>query len=618
MSSIPINLRDQLIEHLKVIETRTADIFMALAESLPALVKEMKESLDQSRDAIACMAESGQGGCSDGIRVTSLVEQIRTEMEQSVEQFQDMSRRDNALFTQLQHGIDQLEGISTAIAAIREDSEDMELVSLNAMTVALKAGNAGRAFSYITEELKRLANRTIALSEEISRKGADLIENFRNLEASLNDARQFQDDLVAGVRTRIASGLHELEGAVRRTVSDLRELREESMELQEPLNGMMEAIQLQDLIRQSIDHIILSLNAIRPEDQLEGPTALLDELAFSRKIPALATRLIEDVAEQIDGSVETFLELTAEAEQRLGELQTAQRSFLANNIDTGVGRTDRDGSIGTDSRTGTDTDTDEGMSLEERFQHASRMLQTLLEDLQRSVQKKEALVGRSGAITAQVEELEARFRTFTTLVTRFRSIDIASRIEVAKQEVLRRMGTSAEQMTALTRTIEEDVNRSLESTQEFIKSTSTIIDRHHAHFAAETRFVNDFSESIRTRYTALSHSRENVVRVVGGFSLFTDGFLRVFRTSKENGRQLASLADQIRSLTSNLESMQTAIDERYTEELERQELDSWTIENDRLREIIERFTIFTHKQHAGDLVGFDVETGVEAGDVTLF
>jgi len=604
MSSIPITLRDELIEHLKVIETQTADIFMALAENLPALVKEMRESLDRSRDAIACMSDADGGGCSEGIEISSLVEVIRSEMEESAERFQEMSQRDNALFTQLQNGINQLEGISAAITAIREDSENMELVSLNAMTVALKAGNAGRAFSYITEELKRLANRTIALSEEISRKGTDLIENFRNLESSLNDARAFQDELVSGVRTRIATGLQELEGAVHRTVSDLRGLREESMELQEPLNGMMEAIQLQDLIRQSIDHIILSLNAIRPEDQLAGPTALLDELAFSRQIPSLASRLIEDVAEQIDGSVRTFLDLTAEAERRLEELQSAQKSFLAANIDTG-----NTGGTGSD---------DETMTLEERFQHASQMLQTLLEDLARSVQKKEALVGRSGTITGQVEELEAQFRTFTTLVTRFRSIDIASRIEVAKQEVLRRMGTSAEQMTALTRTIEEDVNRSLESTQEFIKSTSAIIDQHHAHFTTEARFVHDFSESVRTRYDALSRSREDVVRVVGGFSLFTDGFLRMFRTSKENGRQLASLADRIRSLTSNLDGMQTAIDQRYAEELERQELDSWTIENDRLREIIERFTIFTHKQHAGDLVGFDVEEGVEAGDVTLF
>jgi methyl-accepting chemotaxis protein len=600
MNSIPISLRDQLIENLRTIATQTEDIFMVLAESLPQLVAEMKASLAQSQEAITCMDSTNRNGCDGGVEISSLVSTIRDEMEQSATTFQAMSQRDDELFSRLQNGISQLETISGSIGDIRRDSEDMELVSLNAMTVALKAGTAGRAFSYITEELKRLANRTIGLSEEISKRGGELIENFQHLENSLDDARTFQGDLVAGVQNRIATGLDELDTAVQTTVSNLTELREESAELQRPVNGMMEAIQLQDLIRQSIDHIILALEAIKPESDLVTDTALLDELAFTRQIPALASRLIDDVAEQIDGSVNTFLSLTTEAEQKLSELQAAQHSFLNGNSGP--------------ASTSPASDT----SLDARFRHASQMLQTLLDDLEHNIKKKESLVSRSGAITKEVEELESQFKTFTTLVNRFHSIDVASRIEVAKQEVLRQMGTSAEQMTTLTQTIETDVNRSLEATQEFIKSTSVIIERHHAHFQEENRFVHDFSSSIRDRYQALADSRQAVIQVVGGFSLFTDGFVDVFATSTNNGRRLSALSDRIRGLKSDLSRMQDAIDRRYDDELAAQGIDSWTIENDRLKEIIERFTIFTHKQQAGDLVGLNVEQGVEAGDITMF
>ena len=477
MNSIPISLRDQLIENLKTIETQTQDIFMVLAESLPQLVAEMKASLAQSQGAITCMDSTSRNGCDGGIEISSLVATIRAEMEQSAATFQTMSHRDDELFTRLQNGISQLETISDSITDIRQDSEDMELVSLNAMTVALKAGNAGRAFSYITEELKRLANRTIGLSEEISKRGGELIENFRHLEQALDDARTFQSDLVAGVQNRIASGLDELDTAVQTTVSELTKLREESTELQRPVNGMMEAIQLQDLIRQSIDHIILALEAIKPESDLVTDSALLDELSFTRQIPGLASRLIDDVAEQIDGSVETFLSLTREAEQKLSELQAAQQSFVGDSAPVSDPRS---------------PDAGDDTSLDGRFRHASQMLQTLLDDLEHNIKKKESLVSRSGAITKEVEELESQFKTFTTLVNRFHSIDVASRIEVAKQEVLRQMGTSAEQMTTLTRTIESDVNRSLEATQEFIKSTSVIIERHHAHFQEENQVCPRF------------------------------------------------------------------------------------------------------------------------------
>lgn len=604
MSSNPISLRDQLVSNLRSIESQTQEIFMALAESLPQLVTEMKKSLSQSYDAINCMDSSSTTDCGGGIEISALVGEIRREMEHSTERFTEMSERDSELFERLQVGIDQLETIASAIADIRGDSEDMELVSLNAMTVALKAGNAGRAFSYITEELKRLANRTIDLSEEITSRGNNLITNFRGLEEILEDARTFQSHLVDSAQNRIDEGLSELETAVQRTIADLKELREESSQLQEPVNGMMEAIQLQDLIRQSIDHIIIALDAMQPEDDLPTETARLDELSFMRQIPGLASRLIDDVAEQIDASVSTFLSLTSDAETKLAELEHAQRSFLASNVETGVytGEHKEEGAV----------------TLDERFHHASEMLQTLLNDLEQNIKKKESLVIRSGSITKEVQELESQFQTFTTLVNRFHSIDIASRIEVAKQVVLRQMGSSAEQMTALTRTIEKDVHRSLEATQEFIKSTSAIIDKHHIHFEEENRLVQSISESIRRRYRSLAESREAIVRVVSGFSLFTNGFVKVFQTSKENGTRLASLSSGIRDLKTELEQIQTVIDARYNEELHDQGLSSWSIENDRLRSIIERFTIFTHKQHAGDMVGFEIEEGVEAGDVTLF
>ena len=43
------------------------------------------------------------------------------------------------------------------------------------MTVALKSGGAGKAFSVITDELKRLSTSTIALTESITARGRELM-----------------------------------------------------------------------------------------------------------------------------------------------------------------------------------------------------------------------------------------------------------------------------------------------------------------------------------------------------------------------------------------------------------------------------------------------------------
>ena len=603
MSSIPLSLRDELIAALRDTAQQTEDTFLVLAESLPKLVSEMNRSIARSESAIECM-DSGSNRCSDGLQITSLLDETRQEMETRSNQFHAMSESDRELFTQLQTGIEQLHTISASIDRIRMDSEDMELVSLNAMTVALKAGNAGRAFSYITEELKRLANRTITLAESISTRGHDLLHAFQELEQSLNDAREFQGALIESFQTRIFSSFDDFRGAVQATVDGLRTLHDESRALRDPVNGMMEAIQLQDLIRQSIDHIVLALEAIKPEESLTDADDLLDELAFLRQIPGLAVSLIEDVASQIDDSVATFMQLIEQAEGKRERLERDRRTFVEGQHSH---RAD-----------GSDADADQPQSLDERFVQATALLQDLLADLDRNVQKKGVLVDRSTTITTDVEALEDQFRSFNTLVTRFHSIDIASRIEVAKQEVLRSMGTTSNEMNALTKQIERDVEESLEATQVFIKTTSSVIGEHQQHFHAQQRFVEQFSESIRARYRDLESSRDDVMQVVRDFSLFTDGFHRVFNESKANGARLSELSQALRNLKGQLHTMQEAIEDRYRTELAQQGLDDWMIGNDRLQEIIQRFTIFAHKQRASELAGFDVEAGVGAGEVTLF
>ncbi|HKK48465.1 MAG TPA: hypothetical protein VJ932_05175 [Alkalispirochaeta sp.] len=594
MSSIPLSLRDELIRALRDTEEHTERIFMVLAERLPALVSEMKRSLARSQSAVADTA-GDDANSGRTLQITSLLEETRGIMEESTHQFRAMSESDQALFEQLQTGIGQLHTIADSIGAIRMDSEDMELVSLNAMTVALKAGSAGRAFSYITDELKRLANRTIVLAESISGRGHALLEAFQELEQTLDDARQFQTTLIESFQSRIFSTFDDFSSAVRETMNGLRRLHEESYQLQDPVNGMMEAIQLQDLIRQSIDHIILALEAIQPEDELTDDDDVLDELAFVRRIPDLAVSLIEDVAQQIDNSVETFSQLIQDAESKRSRLEENREQFIQGQTSTGE------------------------QTLNERFDEAAELLKELLSDLDRNLQKKELLVSRSTQITKDVEQLEDQFRSFDTLVTRFHSIDIASRIEVAKQDVLRSMGNTSDQMNNLTKQIERDVDESLTTTQDFIKTTSSVIATHQKNFHEQRLFVERFTESIRRRYDALQESRSEITHSVEGFSLFTEGFHRVFEESKESGKQLSTLSHALRGLETQLHTMRDAIDSQYHEKLKSRGLGSWTIENDRLQNIIQRFTIFAHKQQASELAGLEeVDDSVEAGDVTLF
>lgn len=595
-ATLPV-IRDRLIQSLQAIEKETERLFLSLGESLPALVEEMQASVAMSRNALGCLDGGVDAdGCGEGEAIRRLADEMSSDILASGQTVEDVVRRDDELFEQLQQGINQLSEIETAIGRIRSDSEEMELVSLNAMTVALKAGNAGRAFSYITEELRRLAGRTISITEEITGRGESLLERFRRLEELLRESRSLQQRLLKTFQTRLNEALDDFRGGIGALVDAMRDLQVRSTRLEGPVTRLMEAIQLQDLIRQSIDHIVLSLQSFEPARASMPTDRALDELAFMRRVPTLARALVDDVADQIHHSAETFRAATADADSRLAALERERRELTDGTVVRG----------------------DHTIDLEETLRHASETLQLLIDDLGSNMRHKDQLFARSTEITTEVEQLDLQFRRFYPLVQRFHSIDVASRIEVAKQDVLRSMGTRTDRMTELTAGIERDVESAILSTQRFITSTSSAISDHGSANQRDVAFFEAFAERIERYRVRLSQSHAAVIDTVHSFSLFTEGFFEVFKRSRRSGEELDALASSIASINEELERMNDIIERRFRAALEERELDDWTINNERLRQIIDRFTIFTHKQHAGELVGLTVESGVEAGEVTLF
>lgn len=585
-----------LIERMRGIERETEALFLSLADTIPSLVREMRHSLEESERSIACMVGGGIAGCLDNSDFARLISETREHVLKGAAELDAVAAEDSTLFAQLNAEVEQLGEIKAAIMAIQNDSEEMELVSLNAMTVALKAGNAGRAFSYITDELRRLSARTIALGERVSAGGDQLQAAFTSLERALSEAAQAQSDLFAVFRGRVEGSFTELKGAAERTIDVLTRLRDDSAALRQPIDGMMEAVQLQDILRQSIDHIILALEAgdVDAASPLESHS--LDDLAFLRKIPPLAEELVTDVARQIDDGAARFRSLVERARDRLDALERERTSFVA----------EMDGST-----------THDGRSLEAMFGAANGALRELLGDLQHNAQRKEALVRRSAAITQDVRQLEGQFRSFGSIVTRFRSIDIASRIEVAKSEALRQSGASAEEMTALTRRIAADVDTALSTTHTFIDSTSSVIEAHEEHFIRESRLITDYRTDLEARYTVLTAAKEQVSTVIRGFSLFTDAFVSLFDRTEASAQRLTDLATEVRGLNGTLGELGRQIDAAYEAALARDGRESWEIESSRLRSIIDRFTIFTHKRAAGEEAGLEA-VGAEAGEITLF
>lgn len=586
-------MRLELIATLNRLIDHTEEIFLRLAQQCPQLLSEMNAGLQRSGELVQAVERDERDDDTPGIAAE--IAAARRTIEEGGDQFDRMQQTDAQFFTQLDGAIQRLSDLERQIAEIKEDSIEMELVSLNAMTVALKAGPAGLAFSYITEELKRLSAQTIDLTDEITRRGERLRTAFAAFRESLHDARDFQQRLFAGLREKLSDSFDELRDGISTVAQTMSDIRGRSMQVETPLRTIMEEIQSQDIIKQSVDHVIISLNEVRELESIESVEHKLDELAFFRQLPDLCGNVLDDVGDSIRRSLELFRRQADSARSIITEVEKQRDEFIASL-----------------------TRKDQQDSLRSGFAGASALLESLLQDLDTSLKKKRGIAEQSASLMRDVRTLEEDFRSFADLITRFHSVDIASRIEVSKQEVLQRMSGTVEQMTTLTQKIDSDVDAALAITKDFILSVSGSISSYQTVAADEERFVLDFSASMRTRYQTLFAANSEFSDALGGFSLFTKRFLSLFTETAADVRRLEQLIEDIARVKQKLAEIKVAAERQMEPLLREVGRSEWSVGSERLQRMIERFTIFTHKKRAGELGGFVVEQGADSGEFTLF
>lgn len=573
----------ELVNHLDRIEKDTEGIYLRLGHMFPELKSAVDASTESAETAIRSIMNTYRGGVS--------AEVARRRMDDFIANatrfFDNAVATEKRFFEGVEAGIGNLSKLDEIIDRVREDSEEMELVSLNAMTVALKSGSAGRAFSVITDELKRLSGRTIQHANDLSSAGTELLESLDSLRLILADLAARQDRFFGTVKETLESGFKRLDLEVDDTAAALRSMANQASGVRGPVSEIMQGVQLQDIIRQSLDHVRLSLRALEPEPLPGGASVIeeasttdeAEERAFLGEITRLSSTLLDDIHAQVRASLSHF-ESSIEAIQRIvSELEIRQ-----------------------------DKDVKRRKAREVGVDFASAAADYLTAT--------DAAARQALRIGEGVKKLDERFKAVNAILTRFKNIVIASRIETARNRALAIVSNTVQGMMDLTERLALDIAEAGEVTRSFTKTMSFEMGDYLSTLSERRETLHEEIEKLGRQFSQLEQSRLRLYDAESAFQPFSTGFIEAIRKASDETRLISVLSDELAHMRDELSA--------YGEKLGSTEQDGLDLDirNERLKSIVERFTIFTHRQEAVRIahLGVDVENtqSVESGDVTLF
>jgi len=193
------------------------------ASNMAAAVEEMTVGIEEiassASSAEGISAESGRLPSDGGAVVARTVEEmerIAVSVRESASVIQDLG--------------DQSARISTIVNSIKEIADQTNLLALNAAIEAARAGEAGRGFAVVADEVRKLAERTAKATDEITgmvtaiQKGTD-----RAVETMQGGVIRVQEGVVlAGQAGHSMDQIREGASQVVRAITDISQaLREQ-------------------------------------------------------------------------------------------------------------------------------------------------------------------------------------------------------------------------------------------------------------------------------------------------------------------------------------------------------------------------------------------------------
>lgn len=220
--------------------------------------------------------------------------------------FTALEKRDSKLFDAINSSIDCLASLENQFTDIREDSIDMEVVSLNAKIAAIKAGKHSAGFACISDELRKLSSATTDYTDILTNRGNNVLQNLTSFTRKIETIQKVQQSFYKHFRENLTNIFENYNQEVEELVEHLTSAISEAESVKRPLNNIMEIIQLQDIIRQSLGHVELVLKESNIKTVSGSPNQILDELTFLEILYQLCSDLLGDIKEKISRSINTF------------------------------------------------------------------------------------------------------------------------------------------------------------------------------------------------------------------------------------------------------------------------------------------------------------------------
>lgn len=280
---------DQMTEELSRVQTLLHEAINGLTASFHSM---QAETTDQRTTALALTSGDGNGQFD----FESFVEETSGTMQRVVDSVVQNSKLGMEL-VELTEGIArETESVRSLLGEIGGISKQTNLLALNAAIEAARAGEAGRGFAVVADEVRTLSSRTSEFSQQIVTLVDRVQANVKLTEHALANLAGQDMTFALESKQRVESVVRGLETLHQRRQRSIETLGESVERVDHAVATAVTSLQFQDMTSQLIGHVQRRIDNV---DEVMKAACELSEAAVQGRATDVHARRVDEVLEQL-------------------------------------------------------------------------------------------------------------------------------------------------------------------------------------------------------------------------------------------------------------------------------------------------------------------------------
>jgi methyl-accepting chemotaxis protein len=280
-----------------------------LADAISGLVASFQQMAALTRRqqelGLAVTGGEGEGGVTKSFR--DFVQDTSGTLQYFVDAVVTGSKSAMSLVEEMEKLNGHMTAVNGILGEIEAISRQTNLLALNAAIEAARAGEAGRGFAVVADEVRNLSNRTSSFSTQIRERMVIMAEAMRGAETVIHGMAS-QDMVTALSEKRrmeqTMAGIADMNEGMARSVEEMSRI---SADVGGAVDRAVSSLQFQDLVTQLLAHVDGRADLLaRIASAMESPSEAQEAEALLERARALSAR--NPVAQQrmSSGEVELF------------------------------------------------------------------------------------------------------------------------------------------------------------------------------------------------------------------------------------------------------------------------------------------------------------------------